>query len=223
MAESRGFLQSAQCSAAVVTVRTPCPVPGLAAEAAETASLEEHFQGWGEVVLLADRALRWEKPWFPAAIMGAVSFIFLMIYYLDPSVLSGVSCFIMCLCLADYLVPTLAPRIFGSNTWTTEQQQRLHEICSNLVKTRRRIIGWWRRLFVLKEEKPKMYFMSMITALAMVAWIGQQVHNLFLTYIIVSFVLLLPGLNKHGVITKFVGMGKREINKLLKQKEKKNE
>lgn len=40
-----------------------------------------------------------------------------MIYYLDPSVLSGVSCFIMCLCLADYLVPTLAPRIFGSNTW----------------------------------------------------------------------------------------------------------
>ncbi|PIO26600.1 hypothetical protein AB205_0122940, partial [Aquarana catesbeiana] len=88
--------------------------------------------------------------------MGTVSFIFLLIYYLDPSVLSGVSCFVMCLCLADYLVPTLAPRIFGSNTWTTEQQQRLHEICSNLVKTRRRIIGWWSRLFVLKEEKPKM-------------------------------------------------------------------
>lgn len=191
--------------------------------AAETASLEEHFQGWGEVVLLTDSTLRWQKPWFPAAIMGAVTFIFLMIYYLDPSLLSGVSCLIMFLCLADYLVPTLAPRIFGSNTWTTEQQQRLHEICSNLVKTRRRIIGWWKRLFVLKEEKPKMYFMSMITALAVVAWIGQQVHNLFLTYIIVSFVLLLPGLNKHGVITKFVGMGKREINKLLKQKEKKNE
>ncbi|KAM5152510.1 ADP-ribosylation factor-like protein 6-interacting protein 1 [Mantella aurantiaca] len=191
--------------------------------AAETASLEEHFHGWGEVVLLSDRVLRWEKPWFPAAIMGTVSFIFLMIYYLDPSVLSGVSCFVMCLCLADYLVPTLAPRIFGSNTWTTEQQQRLHEICSNLVKTRRRIIGWWSRLFVLKEEKPKMYFMSMITALAVVAWIGQQVHNLFLTYLIVSFALLLPGLNKHGVITKFVGMGKREINKLLKQKEKKTE
>lgn len=191
--------------------------------AAETASLEENFQGWGEVVLLTDRALRWEKPWFPAVIMGALSFLFLMIYYLDPSVLSGVSCFIMCLCLADYLVPTLAPRIFGSNTWTTEQQQRLHEICSNLVKTRRRIIGWWKRLFVLKEEKPKMYFMSMITALAVIAWIGQQVHNLLLTYLIVSFVVLLPGLNKHGFITKFVGMGKREINKLLKQKEKKNE
>ncbi|CAI9553828.1 unnamed protein product [Staurois parvus] len=119
--------------------------------AAETASLEDHFHGWGEVVLLSDCVLRWEKQWFPAAIMGTVSFIILMIYYLDPSVLSGVSCFVMFLCLTDYLVPTLAPRIFG--TWTTEQQQRLHhEICSNHVKTQCRIIGWWSRLFVLKEE-----------------------------------------------------------------------
>ena len=39
----------------------------------------------------------------------------------------------------------------------------------------------------------------------------------------VSFLLLLPGLNQHGVITKYASMAKREINKLLKQKEKKNE
>uniref|UniRef100_A0A8C9DZN9 ADP ribosylation factor like GTPase 6 interacting protein 1 n=1 Tax=Phocoena sinus TaxID=42100 RepID=A0A8C9DZN9_PHOSS len=145
------------------------------------------------------------------------------IYYLDPSVLSGVSCFVMFLCLADYLVPILAPRIFGSNKWTTEQQQRFHEICSNLVKTRCRAVGWWKRLFTLKEEKPKMCFMTMIISLAAVSWVGQQVHNLLLTYLIVTFLLLLPGLNQHGIISKYIGMAKREINKLLKQKEKKNE
>ncbi|XP_004408725.1 PREDICTED: ADP-ribosylation factor-like protein 6-interacting protein 1-like [Odobenus rosmarus divergens] len=116
-----------------------------------------------------------------------------------------------------------APRIFGSNKWTTEQQQRFHEICSNLVKTRRRAVGWWKRLFTLKEEKPKMYFMTMIVSLAAVAWVGQQVHNLLLTYLIVTFLLLLPGLNQHGIILKYIGMAKREINKLLKHKEKKNE
>ncbi|XP_025858962.2 ADP-ribosylation factor-like protein 6-interacting protein 1 [Vulpes vulpes] len=191
--------------------------------AAETASLEEQLQGWGEVMLMADKVLRWERAWFPPAIMGVVSLLFLTIYYLDPSVLSGVSCFVMFLCLADYLVPILAPRIFGSNKWTTEQQQRFHEICSNLVKTRRRAVGWWKRLFTLKEEKPKMYFMTMIVSLAAVAWVGQQVHNLLLTYLIVTFLLLLPGLNQHGIILKYIGMAKREINKLLKQKEKKNE
>ncbi|KAI6076427.1 ADP-ribosylation factor-like protein 6-interacting protein 1 [Aix galericulata] len=178
--------------------------------AAETASLEEQLQGWGEVILMTDKILRWERAWFPLALMSVVSFSFLMIYYLDPSVLSGVSCFVMFLCLADYLVPALAPRIFGSNK-------------CNLVKSRRRIVGWWKRLFTIKEEKPKMYFMTMLCSLAVVAWIGQQVHNLFLTYLIVSFLLLFPGLNQHGIITKYVGMAKREINKLLKHKEKKNE
>ncbi|KAF6125396.1 hypothetical protein HJG60_009868 [Phyllostomus discolor] len=151
--------------------------------AAETASLEEQLQGWGEVMLMADKILRWERPWFPPAIIGVVSLVFL----------------------------------------TTEQQQRFHEICSSLVKTRWRAVGWWKRLFTLKEEKPKMYFMTMIISLAAVAWVGQQVHNLLLTYLIVTFLLMLPGLNQHGVISKYIGMAKREMNKLLKQKEKKNE
>ncbi|KAK9977670.1 hypothetical protein ABG768_019471 [Culter alburnus] len=191
--------------------------------AQETSQLEEQLQGWGEVILAGDQFLRWEKPWYPAALVAATTILFTLIYYLDPSVLTGLSCSVMILCLADYLVPTLAPRVFGSNKWTTEQQQRFHEICGNLVKTQRRVLGWWKRLFALKEEKPKMYFLSVISSLVAVAWIGQQVHNLFLTYLIVSFLLLLPGLNQHGIITKYAGMVKREINKLLKQKEKKNE
>ena len=129
----------------------------------------------------------------------------------------------MFLCLADYLLPILAPRIFGSNKWTTEQRQRFHGICSNLVKARRRAVGWWKRLFALKEEKPKTYFMTMIISLAAVAWVGQQVHNLLLSHLRVTFLLLLPGLNQHGIILKYIGMAKRERNKLLKQREKKNE
>lgn len=45
----------------------------------------------------------------------------------------------------------------------------------------------------------------------------------FCTLSAVSFLLLLPGLNQHGVISKYTSMAKREINKLLKQKEKKNQ
>ncbi|XP_026064091.1 ADP-ribosylation factor-like protein 6-interacting protein 1 [Carassius auratus] len=191
--------------------------------AQETSQLEEQLQGWGEVILAGDQFLRWEKQWYPAVLVGATSILFMLVYFLDPSVLTGLSFTVMILCLSDYLVPTLAPRVFGSNKWTTEQQQRFHEICGNLVKTQRRVLGWWKRLFALKEEKPKMYYLSVISSLVAVAWIGQQVHNLFLTYLIVSFLLLLPGLNQHGIITKYTGMVKREVNKLLKQKEKKNE
>lgn len=46
-------------------------------QAAETASLEEQLQGWGEVILVTDKILRWEKVWFPLAVMGTVTFAFL--------------------------------------------------------------------------------------------------------------------------------------------------
>lgn len=47
------------------------------AQAAETANLEEQLQGWGEVMLMADKVLRWERAWYPAAIVGVVSLLFL--------------------------------------------------------------------------------------------------------------------------------------------------
>lgn len=46
-------------------------------QAAETAGLEEQLQGWGEVILVTDKILRWERPWFPAAMLSVVSMIFL--------------------------------------------------------------------------------------------------------------------------------------------------
>ncbi|CDR18936.1 unnamed protein product, partial [Oncorhynchus mykiss] len=82
---------------------------------------------------------------------------------------------------------SLSPPLFLPLSRSSEQQQRFHEICGNLVKTQRRILGWWKRLFSLKEEKPKMYFASVISSLVTVAWMGQQVHNLFLTYLIGTY------------------------------------
>ena len=43
--------------------------------AAEIVSLEEQLQGWGKVILMADKVLQCE--WFPPAIMGVISLVFL--------------------------------------------------------------------------------------------------------------------------------------------------
>lgn len=46
-------------------------------EAQETAQLEEQLQGWGEVILAGDRVVRWEKPWFPGALVGVTTVLFM--------------------------------------------------------------------------------------------------------------------------------------------------
>ncbi|KAJ7409853.1 ADP-ribosylation factor-like 6 interacting protein [Pitangus sulphuratus] len=106
--------------------------------ASETAGLEEQLQGWGEVILLTDKVLRWERAWFPLALMSVVSFAFLQV---------------------------------------------LHQLCTLPVAT---------ILAVRREELQNriliQYFMTMLFTLAVVAWIGQQVHNLFLTYLIGTMV-----------------------------------
>ena len=58
--------------------------------------------------------------------------------------LCSVWCFLFCyvFVLGWLLCSILVPTIVGFNKWTTEQQQRFHEICSSLVKTQHRTVCW---------------------------------------------------------------------------------
>ncbi|KAG5279037.1 hypothetical protein AALO_G00105410 [Alosa alosa] len=176
-------------------------------QAQETAQLEQHLQGWREVILAVDQVLRWQKPWFPLALIGFTTAFFLSLYYLDPSVLTGVSSSIVILSLADYLVPIVASKIFGSNQCRMSGQQRFHEICISLVKTYHRFTDFWKGFFNFKDRRPKTYFLLVISALLGMAWVGQQVHNLLLTHLIVTFILLLPGMMI--CVSKYTGMVRR--------------
>lgn len=57
-----------------VLINHRCP---FCVQAQETAQLEEQLQGWGEVILAGDRVVRWEKPWFPGALVGGTTALFL--------------------------------------------------------------------------------------------------------------------------------------------------
>lgn len=124
----------------------------------------------------------------------------------------------MLLCLAEYLIPFLTLLVFGYNNWTTVHQQRFHEICRNLVKAQHLAVSSWKCLCTLREEMPNMFFASLCLATLQVARIGQQMNNLLLTYLIVTFVLMLPGLKHRGIISLYTSMAKRELNRLLTEK-----
>lgn len=61
-----------------VCINHSCP---FCVQAQETAQLEEQLQGWGEVILAGDRVVRWEKPWFPGALMGGITALFLWVSF----------------------------------------------------------------------------------------------------------------------------------------------
>lgn len=61
-----------------VIINHRCP---FCVQAQETAQLEEQLQGWGEVILAGDRVVRWEKPWFPGALVGGTTALFLWVNF----------------------------------------------------------------------------------------------------------------------------------------------
>uniref|UniRef100_UPI0035901A86 ADP-ribosylation factor-like protein 6-interacting protein 1 n=1 Tax=Myxine glutinosa TaxID=7769 RepID=UPI0035901A86 len=189
----------------------------------ETAKLEEQLQRWGEVLVVGDQVLKWDKPHYPAAIVGAVSTVFLFIYWVDPSFLTGFSCLLLLLCVTDLLVPTLISRIFGTNKWTTEQQQRFHELCRQLVLARQALRGWICRLLELRDGRPKVYLLSALIGLLSTAWIGYKIHNLLLAYLVVSTLLLLPGMKHHNIVGKTISIVRQKVSKVMPSKETKKE
>lgn len=50
------------------------------------------------------------------------------------------------------------------------------------------------------------YYGAVIITLTFFAWIGNIFNNLFLTYLVVISILLVPGLEKQGILPKYGNM-----------------
>lgn len=52
----------------------------------------------------------------------------------------------------------------------------------------------------MRNTRTKTYYATSIVSLALLSFIGSTVNNLFLTYLVVTFMILLPGLKHQGIL-----------------------
>lgn len=170
------------------------------------------LEGWREVIILTDGILGWERPRLLAGVFVGVSLLFVLVWFLEPSVLTTVSLLLLFLTLLDYAVPVIAPRLFTFRTsWTSLEEQRYREICRRLVNAKRHLkdaIVW---LFELRRDRPTFYFALVVPCLFVLSVVGDRVNNMFLTYAILTFLLFLPGLRHHGFLTQ----ARREVTRFI--------
>ncbi|XP_042862824.1 ADP-ribosylation factor-like protein 6-interacting protein 1 isoform X2 [Penaeus japonicus] len=79
-------------------------------------TLRRELEGWREVLYVGHSVLVWEKQYYPFISISAVSALFLMIWYLEPSMLTLLSVLGITVTLCDYLVPQIVPWIVGAVT-----------------------------------------------------------------------------------------------------------
>jgi len=128
-----------------------------------------------------------------------------LIWLLDATLLTTFSIIGIILTTADYAVPLVLSNLFDPANWNDKKEQEFNETCVALATTWKSLLDLWTEWNVIKATRPKLYSGLLLSILVVLAWIGNLFNNLFLTYLIVLFVALYPGLKTHGIIEKHLG------------------
>jgi len=187
----------------------------VAPQSAAMASLKQDLEGYRQLLLPINKVLEWEESHYPAILVGSITLIFALIWAMEPSVLTCFSLMGLSLCLIDFVVPAVTTYFFAAAEWSETQEEAFESICQRVLNFKAHISNAKSTLLDLKTDKPKAYLLVMMGIFACTAWVGSLMDNLLLTYLMVLFVILLPGLHKHGIIQKLSGNAAVVIKGLL--------
>ncbi|KAH6934269.1 hypothetical protein HPB50_022849 [Hyalomma asiaticum] len=105
---------------------------------------------------------------------------------------------------------------------TSQHERQLHDICLEAVHSWQSVVSAYASLKKAKQDKPKVYVVAVLISLLVVAWIGNAFDNLLLTYLIVLFLAMTPGMKHHGIFKKYFSVTVLTIRDHIADKMKKN-
>lgn len=161
----------------------------------------------------------WERSWYAGALLGASSLLFLAVWACEPSVLTAVSLLGLMWCVADYAGAATCAALLRSVPWTASKERRLDDLCRTLVLHYTHAVTAMESFRLLRTVRPRVYYSVLVAALATLAWLGNAVHNLLLTYLLITGLLLLPGLRTHGFLGPYTQQLSARFTSLLQQKQ----
>jgi len=172
--------------------------------------LKHDLEEYRELILLLSSVLKWEKKFYPGIIFGAITFLFIVLWYLNLSLLTLVSVIGLATILIDYGYPIVSKVVFKPENWTGAQEKEFEEVVNGLLSVKLKVCSFTKYASVPKEEKTIVYYLGAAGGFIVAAYIGSVIDNLLLTYLAILSVALFPGLSRHGV-------GKIVIAKILEQ------
>ncbi|XP_026758011.1 ADP-ribosylation factor-like protein 6-interacting protein 1 [Galleria mellonella] len=166
------------------------------------------LEGWRIALLPLKSVLLWEQQWYPCAIVAAISSLFLVIWILDLNTLATFAIFGLILNFFDFIVPVICNTLYGSSSWTGQNEKMFEEICRNIVISYNKLLYQIRSFYSLRETSPYMYYIISISMLCTMAWVASSVNNVFLLYLLSIVMLLWPGIQHRGIFKTLLSMVK---------------
>jgi len=184
----------------------------------EKAVVKSCLESWREVALVLDSVLAWEKDWYPAVTAGSLTMVYLILFWLSPSMLTLLSIVGLLFTMLDYLGPKLMDRIFSPSLWTGEKEKKLDNVCKSLVSISLLGSSCCNSFSNLKTNSPMTHFSITASSLLVLAYLGSLVSGMFLSYILTLVALMLPGLYRRGLLAKYCSSLVLKVEEMVKGK-----
>ncbi|XP_011678974.1 ADP-ribosylation factor-like protein 6-interacting protein 1 isoform X3 [Strongylocentrotus purpuratus] len=194
----------------------------IEAEVNDLNPMLDSLADWKHIIVRADAWLQWDEDSYPYIMCAAITVFYILIWLIQPSILTTVSLIIMTVCLLDFMVPSVFKEYFKKQAWSEFKQRRYEKCCSKLLNTQKMFMSTGRWILNLREKKPKYYFLGASVTLLTIAFVGNSIHGLFLAYLSTIFLALFPGLLYYGILASWYAKVLEVFVNLLKGHKKRD-
>lgn len=118
--------------------------------------LKHDLEGWREVIVHGSGILKWEKSFYPGITCGVVTLLFVVLWWINFSVLTTAALLALVVCAGDFALPLLLKFVFKPENWTGVQEKRYEEVCREIYNAQVQLCNLWTRFRMAKEQKSTM-------------------------------------------------------------------
>ncbi|CAD5123742.1 DgyrCDS12060 [Dimorphilus gyrociliatus] len=180
-------------------------------------TIKHALEDYKELLLPLSRVLEWEKPYHSLSLVSSITFVFALIWYAQPSFLTTIALLGILFTCIDFMGPIVLSFFFKNERWSSEKDESYEQICQRIANAKRHLQIFFTCIQQMKKKNPTVYLCVTLVICCVVAWIGNLIDNLFLTYLIVLIGALVPGLRKHGMLQKFTGFCASQVASILEK------
>jgi hypothetical protein len=184
-----------------------------------TSRLKNSLSDWKEVVLQVNSVLSWDQDWYPGVIAGIVTLFYAFVWYWDPTLITFLAFSGLFLSMADYIGPKIINQVYGTENWTSFKDKQLEEVCEDIILAKDKVEAAWSICREARTRKPVFHFVATIAFLFVLAWLGNNINNRLLAYICNVTTLMIPGLQKKGVLKQYGAQIQLKIAEVMKGKD----
>jgi hypothetical protein len=105
------------------------------------------------VLVILNGVLKWEQSFFPGVIAGVITFIFIIIWWLDLSFLTQAALSLFLTTVLDYGYPLVSKFIFKPENWSGSQEKLYEQIITEIVDVKLCVTGAITSFFSSRSEK----------------------------------------------------------------------